>query len=1382
MTVPRNLIVPLIWQIALAGLVCKLTYILDAALLTTVVTKLIDTLHHLVTKLVDTLLDVVSNKLIDVLAVKILDSFLELISLLLLWSTTTGAQIVFRFAFLAVSLSLLFSFLLSALPYVSRTLRSPGNSCHMQHLAPIAGTPRSSPSTTTSSSSASSNDYPGSEQQPVPTNQQTSPEPNISILPAGQTLPAGSSLTRGSPHDFASIFERHAPSESESESSLRTVFRTETLNFRPTTLNPERPTIFTALSSREPNLPSLPPPDFTTTRETAIIPDDSSGVPSRSASPPLSDVEPVAQTARSYQSRKEPVKHPTAMPAATSAETETASPAAATVASDQPFPFPFARPPFPKPTDFSLPGPFCGRGITAYFEAFQDALEDHGLTRDAQIYNRWLRWCNEDNKRYSKRLWNKLGVVPASQTWANFKKRMREKTKMWDPRQSDDPTEELRRFFTTTLGTSADETIDGLHHLQALLAEVPWSEQATAEKEAVVGFFNMLDPELQGTLTGTDRNVQDIKRMSLEDFDSLLVRTCSSGYRAQGRYTKLSKAVDHKHPAPAPTQPATRKPKAAPVPFQPEQPITILKREEPSPAMDDLASQVARLTLMLGQKEPELMKTFYQQPPAQSYSQNQIIPPSRQLMPLPNEELQTNFMRTGRFNPQMGGSHDGQFYMGSRNAYNGQTGGGQGSYFTSDESILGGRPNKVPMLPYDQTRTGRPMTRYFCHGCGDPSHRCFPNQCPEYGAIEHFGLGFLKDGFLYIGSKPASPLSQPDADLMVYPGLLRQAQQAGAIWQLVVAIYQRFQNNLPSQPDFSEYCIKKDRRNYVAPVGLLQLNGQDPPWILQGRQFNQPPAPQQKALDVVQTNISRMEDRGRPLFDYLDKGDVRVISYRRGDARWIQEAFPNKHQGIYQDSTATTLMGASAPSVPTAFRHLQIEDVEEDDSDKENWTPESSRDVTPDLPQPNPLPPPNPPNVPHPARNVPAGRSTERPLPLRERHPCVGDSNASARQSTAQLETDAVEALNLLHETDARKRARVDDPSSDDEQGGVSARPNLPAQNADAGVQESAAATPARKILRPKPPRRPVAPTALPSSLIDTLLPKATSEQAISETIATLLGKQIQVPLRQLLALNGGLVRSLQAFLEAQQSIDDVITLTETGVPETGFQPRHGENASTNVNLVGGVNTLLPPAARMLNHDVPFFATLAHGELALMNADVLRDFLTLRQRPKDPPTRRSDVLHTAIDALTLSQKAALLLATRYHHLPRMFLQLGDHSTKVCAIIDTGSECNLIPRSIVDSRGIAWTPTATVSIGLHGKESFTGECITTVWFGDLCVKTHFFILDDKAKDYELILGMPFIRDTKLTFEYLDTGAIRAKVVLDNKLILASCFNPAFTKSA
>ena len=135
----------------------------------------------------------------------------------------------------------------------------------------------------------------------------------------------------------------------------------------------------------------------------------------------------------------------------------------------------------------------------------------------------------------------------------------------------------------------------------------------------------------------------------------------------------------------------------------------------------------------------------------------------------------------------------------------------------------------------------------------------------------------------------------------------------------------------------------------------------------------------------------------------------------------------------------------------------------------------------------------------------------------------------------------------------------------------------------------------------------------------------------------------------------------------------------------------------------------------------------------------------------------------------------------FHHLPRLFIYLGEHDSKVCAILDTGSECNLIPWTMVESRGIAWSPTTTVSVGLHGKESFMGECVVPVWLGPHVVSQHFFILDDSKRNYSVILGMPFVQNTKMTFDYLESGGIRAKLVMDdNKLLIASCFVPELSR--
>lgn len=1297
-------------QIILTALVLKLIYIVDAAF----VSLLLDRCLEFGIQLASVFADVVKSAF---------ENLTEIV-----WAVVSTAQIALGPLFVAIVVLFIFARFVP--------LPTTGQPSHLGDCSPKA-------STSAKTDRLMSTNLPGEPHQGL---QPPPPTPRILAVPDSHTTLPNLDITK----------ELRTPEAHEEPGTTEDLKAPEFCEDLKVPEVIEDPKVSEFCTDRLFQSPVCPPANFTTTREPPPILDDTSEEPSTLPSP-LSPTYPLHARLETppllslHSTRKEPVKHPTATPMPTPVRTAEAT-----------APVHYPKPTFPKPSDFSMPGEFSGSELTYWLEIFEDALDEQGITQDKEIVKRWLRWCDRETRDTVKDLWAELADDPATQTWPNLQAAMRKEFKFLDPQQQDQPLVNIRRFYQTKLGWTADEVAAGLKKLKKLLNKFPSSSKAHMKKEATGELFAILDPEIHAIMeAATGKDIDDLPSMDFEEFSKVLHQKCRAGYTVHGQFTKFSPAKDDQQKPP--TQPAGRRTKAA-GPCSTEL-VTVPKRDVTSTsAIDDLSSQIAKLTILMGshvQKDQEALKTYYQQPPAQTYNQP-VAPPSA-------EELQTNFMRTGRFNPQMGGSQDGQVYMGNRNAYDNRSGGNQGSYFVSNESMMSGQPRRVPMLQYDQTRSGRPMTRYVCHGCGDPSHRCFPNQCPEYGAIEYFSLGYLRDGFLYIGRLPPSPQSLPDSDMMVFPALLRQAQQAGAIWQLVVAIYQRFQSDLPTYPNFTDYLIKKERTNFVAPISFLQVNGQDPPWILQGKQFGPKPTsmPPQAPMSIlkadgttagpssdgIQTNISRVEDRGRPLFDYLDKGDVRIISYRKDDETWIQQAFPNNRPG----NSDTRPHGAKNLTTAHSSQSRPYLQLDEKDLCDLEFTPSPGvTEATPEITPPPSLPPPDPPKVPKPSVPV---KLKERPL-----------SETPPQRELDCLENIAVDALTMLSEADPRKRPRYHEPvSSSDADSPMKDRP----------ISSAPASAESHPILPSKPRKRP-APTSLPSDLLEKLAPQVTQEKAVTEIIASLLGKQIQVPLRQLLALNGGLVNALQTFLEAQQHVDDVITLTDTGVPEP--PARHGESpeATTHVNLVSNVNTT-PSEDKVLHDAIPFFATLAHGELALMNADVLKDFLTLRQRRIDPLSGQYPEYHTAVEALSLRQKAAFLLATRYHHLPRMFLHLGDQSTKVCAIIDTGSECNLIPRSVVDTRGIPWTPTATVSIGLHGKESFTGECITNVWFGELCVKTHFFILDDRTRDYELILGMPFIRDTKLTFEYMESGTIRAKVILDNKMILASCFSPALSKS-
>ena len=958
---------------------------------------------------------------------------------------------------------------------------------------------------------------------------------------------------------------------------------------------------------------------------------------------------------------------------------------------------------FPAATACSLPSDFTGVDITDYLESFEDAVDDFHITDDNQIYSRWLRWCERDTKEVVKALWEDLGGTP---TWGDLKTVMKAQWKYLDPRQLDNPIVNVRKFYSTPLGPTADEINKGLTKLSSLIAKVPKDSRQPIVDGATNGFLQMLDTEVKAALGNTHgQSPEDLEALPWPKFKVHLINVLRNGfYTTGGKFTRLAKRDLTKTETKTET-----KSKAKPSTLAPAPEVTILKRQT---SVDDLAAKVRKLTLLMEKnQEPEHLKTYLQQ----------TIPTPEIIV----DNYRPQFPAHNQYSGAGGGSLDGRVYNTGRNAYTQGNG-----YFVSNESIANGNPRAVPLLNPNLDRNGRPMAGRACHGCGDPSHRCWASSCPEYGALEHFNIAFLRNTFLYITRLPASPETYPDPDYMVHPSLVRQACNAGALWQLVVAIYQRFGDRLGTYPEFNEYMIKRERTSFVASPAFLLINGREPPWILQGAEFQAQHAKNQtqpmaitKANEEVRTSICRLEDRGKPLFQYLSEGDVRVVSYPKDEHTWIQRAFSN-------DAAISSTEPDESRCQLTTMNVTTGVPLKPDEHAKTILTPSDD------------------------------GRSSAPPPPS----PLITEPGSGDNDDIRQLITTFMDSL--VQEIDARKRPRLEDEPMTD------IRPQAPADTMagrPAPIQPSS-----RPIAQPKPSHKKAA-TSIPTGLVHSLSQKPTEESAISEIIASIMCKTVPVPLRQLMALNQNLVHAMQTFLDAQQKVSEVVTLEDTAIPDKPYVPREGERPTVVTNL----QQIQVPDDRVAHEALPFFATLANGELALMNADVLREYLN--RKNKGSTRQDSELLDVPISHLTLTQKAKMVLATRYHHLPRLFLHLADQDTKVCAVLDTGSECNLIPRSIVENRGIAWTPTAAVSVGLHGKETFFGESIANVWLGDHVVKTHFFVLDDRDRKYNLILGMPFIRDTKLTFDYMESGSIRAKLLLDDKLILASCFQPEFSKA-
>jgi hypothetical protein len=205
----------------------------------------------------------------------------------------------------------------------------------------------------------------------------------------------------------------------------------------------------------------------------------------------------------------------------------------------------------------------------------------------------------------------------------------------------------------------------------------------------------------------------------------------------------------------------------------------------------------------------------------------------------------------------------------------------------------------------------------------------------------------------------------------------------------------------------------------------------------------------------------------------------------------------------------------------------------------------------------------------------------------------------------------------------------------------------------------------------------------------------------------------------------------------------------------------------TNVNAVSAKALSDQRATR-----VPaIFGITNDGLYAVAQHGFWEDIL-LDRRTTAPAEEAEILLRTPVSKLTLNQRVQLGLLTRTHALPSLYCQLESiHGEKELALIDSGSECNCLSIFAVQKYGLAIQETRTMSKGLYQSRAFLGETQAKVILAGQAVTCHFFVLDDTAGGYDLLLGMPFLKETSLTFDYSDGRLVTANVVMGNKLIKA-----------
>jgi hypothetical protein len=152
--------------------------------------------------------------------------------------------------------------------------------------------------------------------------------------------------------------------------------------------------------------------------------------------------------------------------------------------------------------------------------------------------------------------------------------------------------------------------------------------------------------------------------------------------------------------------------------------------------------------------------------------------------------------------------------------------------------------------------------------------------------------------------------------------------------------------------------------------------------------------------------------------------------------------------------------------------------------------------------------------------------------------------------------------------------------------------------------------------------------------------------------------------------------------------------------------------------------------------------------------------------------QESDWMRTPVSQLTLSQRTALGAVTRFHALPTLYCQIDTSSRdKELALLDSGSECNCISLKMVQKYGLPLRQTKVISKGLYESKAFAGETQAKIVLGAQSVLCHFFVMSEEAGGHGILLGMPFFKDTNLTFDFSGGQLVAANIMMEDVIVKA-----------
>ena len=977
---------------------------------------------------------------------------------------------------------------------------------------------------------------------------------------------------------------------------------------------------------------------------------------------------------------------------------------------------------FPGPSKYGLIDLFAGHNISEYITAFEEACRDHSITGDRDKVDRFGRWCDPDIKKVLERY-----DAASRATWEAFKAKLKERYRNKDHNHEED-TRILDRLLASEPEQTAESIFDHIEKAEALLARLPDERYEAAKKDAVRKIWDRFPGELKAGLRSyhPGGNEPDTK-----DFDAfrLWVQDCLRiGVMGKTGYLKLQPTVKTAMVRSGQKEKKDKIPLLAP---------TTSFTTTPRVTATDVP-EVEDLTKMFSD-----MKIHHQRLRSDLDRAVETLISQGRIKNLDDEEEFRTFVqqRTGRPFGQSNSSG-----MDQRGGFQSRSGPRYGS--------------------------GAERYQTSCYYCGEGhvmrdcdilNHDKYHGLCHQEGqqgwVLGKSGISRGPENYVKIRSYDSS-----------------KAMNEGKMY-LTVRAYASHFPQLDSYPGYQLWCkAYKEEKGYDFVPDLALVGDHRYLQLPQPDHTNFMPTP---GTYAARTNVHRIgvsgKDSSESVFAYTAAHELNFFMDRRdGGKTMLQRVLPKILPPV-EDAAPSEQREKPAGSSPTV---RFVEDVIESDSDRE------AAYIT--------------------VQNVAPDDDAETALTLenavKRARAEVEDEPETIRVASAQPEkrvwvpTSKAEILRREQTPPAERRSPrfaverspdyVSPPSVQTNPGpktrspskeGRRSTPKIPLVATPDIVMPDA---PAPEVSATSPPvTKPTAPKERAGSVQKEKeesreLP-VNPEEALLSLVARSLSVKAQVTIEDLVRVSPEYKDRLLDYIRNIDSTRRIIeyrgSAVADNVPETVVVlPTAPTVLQTNFGSMGQRS----PSDQGKRVTAPaIFGVTDDGQWGVAQGSVW-ERLAFGLSRDEIPEHEAALLSKPINMLTRSQRAAVGAVTRFHALPTLYCQLDSPtSAKELALLDCGSECNCISMEVVQRHRLPITSTNVISTGLYQSQPFEGETQALVYLGGQKVLCHFFIMKESAGSHGILLGMPFFRDTSLTFDFADSRLVTANVMMDDVTVKA-----------